>query len=90
MSTTHEVVNQALPREGLNEYLINPALTEAVKRFDARWAADQLTEVGALVGKPDFQHDAELANTHPPVFSSHRSLEYGAPNALARSRQVVI
>ena len=35
MSTTHEVVNQALPREGLNEYLINPALTEAVERFDA-------------------------------------------------------
>ena len=71
MSTTHEVVNQAPPREGLNEYLINPALTEAVKRFDAQWAADQLTEVGALVGQPDFQHDAELANTHPPVFSSH-------------------
>ncbi|MEU0690676.1 acyl-CoA dehydrogenase family protein [Streptomyces uncialis] len=71
MSTTHEVVNQAPPREGLNEYLTNPALTEAVKRFDARWAADGLTEVGALVGRPDFQHDAELAHTQPPLLSTH-------------------
>ncbi|MFI5940785.1 acyl-CoA dehydrogenase family protein [Streptomyces uncialis] len=71
MSTTHEVVNQAPPREGLNEYLTNPALTEAVKRFDAQWAADGLTEVGALVGRPDFQHDAELAHTQPPRLSTH-------------------
>ncbi|NBM16707.1 acyl-CoA dehydrogenase family protein [Streptomyces sp. GC420] len=71
MSTTHEVVNQAPPRAGLNEYLINPALTEAVKRYDAQWAADRLSAVGSLVGQAGFQRDAELANTNPPVFSSH-------------------
>ncbi|MEV6350646.1 acyl-CoA dehydrogenase family protein [Actinoplanes sp. NPDC051851] len=71
MSGTHEVFNQAPPRAGLNEYLINPALTEAVKRYDAQWAVPQLTEVGALIGRADFQRDAELANTHPPVFDSH-------------------
>lgn len=71
MSVTHEVVNQAPPREGLNEYLVNRALGEAVRRFGAQWAAGRLAEAGALVGQPDFQHDAELANTHAPVFSSH-------------------
>jgi putative acyl-CoA dehydrogenase len=69
--TTHEVSNQAPPRTGLNEYLIHPALTEAVKRYDAGWAADHLAEVGDLVGGGDFQRDGELANTQPPVFSSH-------------------
>ncbi|MDX6741384.1 acyl-CoA dehydrogenase family protein [Actinocorallia sp. A-T 12471] len=71
MTTTHEVVNQAPPRVDVNEYLANAALTEAVKRYDAQWSADDLTSVGELVGRADFQHDAELANTHTPVFSSH-------------------
>jgi putative acyl-CoA dehydrogenase len=71
MTTTHDVVNQAPPRSGHNEYLSNPALTEAVKRYDAQWATEQLTAVGDLVGRADFQRDAELAHTHPPVFSSH-------------------
>ncbi|MEU4689494.1 acyl-CoA dehydrogenase family protein [Actinoplanes sp. NPDC023714] len=68
---THEVLNQAPPRADLNEYLVNPALTEAVKRYDAQWATARLTEVGALVGQADFQRDAELANVNPPIFSSH-------------------
>ncbi|WP_229074920.1 acyl-CoA dehydrogenase family protein [Actinoplanes sp. DH11] len=68
---THEVVNQAPPRTGLNEFLINPALVEAVERYDGQWATEQLGATGALVGQADFQHDAELADTRPPVFSSH-------------------
>ena len=68
---THEVSNQAPPRTGLNEYLTNTALVEAVKRYDAQWATGHLGDVGALVGREDFQRDAELANTHPPVFASH-------------------
>ncbi|MEU4423994.1 acyl-CoA dehydrogenase family protein [Actinoplanes sp. NPDC024001] len=71
MTGTHEVLNQAPPRAGLNEYLINPALTEAVRRYDAQWATAHLSDVGALVGQAGFQRDAELANTHPPVFASH-------------------
>ncbi|MCD0449512.1 acyl-CoA dehydrogenase family protein [Actinocorallia sp. API 0066] len=71
MTPTHEVLNQAPPRVDVNEYLVNPALVEAVKRYDAQWAADALTETGALVGRADFQRDAELANTHTPVFSGH-------------------
>jgi putative acyl-CoA dehydrogenase len=71
VSSTHEVVNQAPPREGLNEYLSNPALAEAASRFGAGWAAGPLAEAGALVGRPDFIRDAELASTHPPVLASH-------------------
>ncbi|GIF39678.1 acyl-CoA dehydrogenase family protein [Actinoplanes xinjiangensis] len=68
---THDVVNQAPPRTGLNEYLINPALTEAVQRYGASWAVPSLTGVGDLVGRADFQRDAELANIHPPVLAVH-------------------
>ncbi|MDI6104705.1 acyl-CoA dehydrogenase family protein [Actinoplanes sp. NEAU-A12] len=68
---THDVVNQAPPRVDLNEYAINRALAEAVERYDAKWATAHLTEVGALVGRADFQRDAALADTNPPVFSSH-------------------
>jgi putative acyl-CoA dehydrogenase len=68
---THDVVNQAPPRAGLNEYLINPALTEAVQRYGASWAVPSLTGVGDLVGRADFQRDAELANIHPPVLAAH-------------------
>jgi putative acyl-CoA dehydrogenase len=68
---THDVVNQAPARAGLNEYLVNPALAEAVARYGAGWADGTLTTVGELVGRADFQRDAELANTSPPVFSSH-------------------
>ena len=66
---THDVVNQAPPRVGLNEYTTNPALVEAVKRYGGD--RPHLAEVGELTGRADFQRDAELANTHPPVFASH-------------------
>ncbi|ROO88202.1 putative acyl-CoA dehydrogenase [Actinocorallia herbida] len=71
MTTTHEVVNQAPPRIDVNEYLTNQALVEAVKRYDAQWAAGDLDGVGVLVGRADFQRDAELANTITPVFNGH-------------------
>ncbi|GAA4959501.1 acyl-CoA dehydrogenase family protein [Actinoplanes utahensis] len=66
---THEVFNQAPPRAGLNEYLINPAMVEAVERFGG--SRPGLAEVGELVGTAGFQRDAELANVHPPVLASH-------------------
>ncbi|GAA4390968.1 DNA alkylation response protein [Tsukamurella soli] len=64
---THQVMNQAAPREDVNEYTLNTVLDEAVRRHDAAWATDSLTEIGALVGTAEFQHDAELANTVTPV-----------------------
>lgn len=71
MSRTHEVLNQSPPRVDVNEYTSNTALVEAVGRYDADWAHDRLTEAGDLVGRADFQRDAELANTVTPVHHSH-------------------
>ncbi|OUZ11268.1 DNA alkylation response protein [Aeromicrobium sp. PE09-221] len=71
MSRTHEVLNQSPPRVDVNEYTSNVPLTEAVARYDADWAHDALVEAGGLVGRADFQRDAELANTITPVHHSH-------------------
>jgi putative acyl-CoA dehydrogenase len=71
MHGTHEVFNQSPPRVDVNEYEANVALVEAVKRYDVQWATDHFSEVGALVGRADFQRDAELANIYSPVFASH-------------------
>ncbi|OBA90657.1 DNA alkylation response protein [Mycobacteriaceae bacterium 1482268.1] len=71
MTGTHEVFNQAPPRVGINEFDSNAALTEGVARFGAGWATDHLSDVGKLVGRADFQRDADLANLCPPVFTSH-------------------
>ncbi|MCZ4558510.1 putative acyl-CoA dehydrogenase [Rhodococcus sp. PvR044] len=68
---THEVFNQAPPRVEVNEYTSNVPLVEGVRRYDADWAQSDLTEVGALVGTEEFQHDAELANTVLPTLHSH-------------------
>ena len=68
---THEVVNQAPPRVGVNEYTSNILLVEGVRRHDADWAQPHLTDVGELVGSESFIHDAELANTEIPRLQSH-------------------
>lgn len=68
---THEVFNQAPPRVGVNEYLANGPLQEAVRVFGAAGATDALTEVGALTGTAEYQQWAEDANTSTPVFHSH-------------------
>ncbi|MFK4788532.1 acyl-CoA dehydrogenase family protein [Microbacterium sp. ZW T5_56] len=66
MASTHTVTNQAPPREGLNEYLLNRPLVEGITTFGADWARDELAKTGELVGTAEFQHDAELANTMEP------------------------
>ncbi|WP_132993667.1 acyl-CoA dehydrogenase family protein [Gordonia zhaorongruii] len=71
MNATHEVFNQAPPRVDVNEYTTNVPLVEAVETYGAAWATDRLTDAGALVGREDFQRDAELANTITPVLHSH-------------------
>lgn len=70
-SATHEVLNQAPPRVDLDEYAINPALREAVGVFAPRADVERLHRIGRHVGTGEYQHDAELANTHPPVHHGH-------------------
>ncbi|WP_448006092.1 acyl-CoA dehydrogenase family protein [Agromyces bauzanensis] len=74
MSSTHEILNQAPPREGVDEYAANVPLVEAVARWGRRGpdaASPDLHAIGALVGSRGFQHDAERANTQPPVLRTH-------------------
>lgn len=79
MIITHEVLNQAPPREGVDEYAENVPLVEAVARWgrgaagagDGGAAASALSGIGMLVGSAAFQRDAERANTHPPVLHAH-------------------
>ncbi|GAA4661346.1 acyl-CoA dehydrogenase family protein [Gordonia humi] len=71
MTATHEVFNQAPPRVDVNEYLSNRPLTEAVEAYGAGWADERLAAAGALVGRADFQRDADLANTITPTLHTH-------------------
>ncbi|MRX44458.1 DNA alkylation response protein [Agromyces sp. Q22] len=79
---THEVLNQAPPREGVDEFAANVPLVEAVARWgtaafpggagvEADAAPSALHELGRLVGGAAFQRDAELANTNPPRLVTH-------------------
>ena len=68
---THTVLNQAPPRVDVDEYGTNVALTEAVDTFGAGWAREELQATGELVGREDFQRDAELANTSRPRLHTH-------------------
>jgi putative acyl-CoA dehydrogenase len=68
---THDVVNQVPPRIELDEFASNTPLVEAVERYDASWALDELGAVGRYVGTEDFQHDAERANRIEPELRAH-------------------
>jgi putative acyl-CoA dehydrogenase len=68
---THDVVNQAPLRAGINEFSTNIPLVEAVRQYDAEWALDDLTRVGELVGTEEFQQDAERANRFEPQLRTH-------------------
>lgn len=70
-AATHYVENQPPVRTDLDEYEANSPLVAAVSAFGAAWAHDDLHEAGRLVGSPDFQRDATLANTHVPVAQPH-------------------
>ncbi|GAA4381260.1 acyl-CoA dehydrogenase family protein [Agromyces bauzanensis] len=74
MTSTHEILNQAPPREGVDEYAANVPLVEAVARWGRRGpdaATGDLHAIGSLVGSAAFQRDAERANTQPPVLRTH-------------------
>jgi putative acyl-CoA dehydrogenase len=68
---THEVLNQAPDRVGVNEFTSNAALVDGLRVWGSGTADAALTEAGALVGSAAFQRDADLANTHEPVPHTH-------------------
>jgi len=69
--STHDVVNQAPLRAGVNEFNTNIPLVEAVRQYDAEWAIDDLARVGERVGTEEFQQDAERANRFEPQLRTH-------------------
>ncbi len=69
--TTHAVDNQPPPRIGINEFLENPALVEAVATFIPDADQQTLEEIGTHVGTGPFQHDAHIVNTQTPVLETH-------------------
>ncbi|MFB9260485.1 acyl-CoA dehydrogenase family protein [Dietzia aerolata] len=70
-NTTHEVLNQAPPRVGVDEFALNPALQEALAAFAPSAKSEWFHEIGRHVGTEQYQHDAELANSITPVHHSH-------------------
>ena len=50
MRSTHEVINQPPPIHGLNGYLADRALADAVVREGAGWGVAELVEGGGVAG----------------------------------------
>ncbi|MBP1632270.1 MAG: fadE8 [Acidobacteria bacterium] len=68
---THEVINQPPPLEGHNPFTLDLALSEALAREGAAWAAEQVEELGALAGSAELIELGRLANVNPPVLHTH-------------------
>jgi len=68
---THEVLNQAAAFADVNLFRCDPALSEAVEREGAGWAAASLDALGATLGGADTLDLARLANAHGPRLVSY-------------------
>ena len=71
MPATHEVINQPPPLEGLNGYLADRALVEAVRREGAAWGDPELVEAGAFVWSTEARHWGRAAEANRPVLQTH-------------------
>ncbi|MFN3513415.1 MAG: isovaleryl-CoA dehydrogenase [Phenylobacterium sp.] len=63
---THEVFNQPPPLAGYNLFSSDRALTEAISREGAAWAAEDLARYGAALGDPETLNLGLVANREPP------------------------
>jgi len=72
--TTHEVTNQSRPLQGVNLFLANQPLRDALALFAPNLDTARLQCLGAEVGGAELQTHARLANTHTPVLHSHDSV----------------
>ncbi|MCJ7725323.1 MAG: acyl-CoA dehydrogenase family protein, partial [Acidimicrobiia bacterium] len=68
---THEVVNQPPPRSGFNVFGDDQALSAALDREGAGWAAADLADLGALAGSEEALEWGRLANENQPVLLTH-------------------
>jgi putative acyl-CoA dehydrogenase len=66
----YQVMNQPPPLEPVNLLQTDVALREALGRENAEWAEEELTELGALLGRPETIQLGFEANQNPPVLRS--------------------
>ena len=65
------VTNQVPPLEGYDVFLADAALTEAVNRFGAAWAGDELSRLGTLAGSAEAISWGVDANRYLPELRTH-------------------
>ncbi len=70
-ASTHEIINQPVDLADYNLYSADVPLAEAVVRENAGWAANDLADFGARIGKADYLDLGVLANRHQPEFDTH-------------------
>ncbi|WP_141732177.1 isovaleryl-CoA dehydrogenase [Oligoflexus tunisiensis] len=68
---THDVTNQSPTLVDYNLYLNDKPLQEALQREGAGWAAAQLEQWGAELGRWESQENGRLAHEYPPVLRTH-------------------
>ena len=68
---THAVTNQVPPLEGYDVFLADEPLTEAVGRFAADWAVDELSRLGTLAGSAEAIGWGVDANRYLPELRTH-------------------
>jgi putative acyl-CoA dehydrogenase len=71
MTATHEVTNQPPPLVDYDVFSADRTLGEAVHRYGAGWAGDELKALGTLAGGAQAQLWADEANRYPPVLRTH-------------------
>ena len=70
-NTTHEVVNQASPLEGINFFEADLALREALVREGGAWAVDRARDTGAVAGSAEAQEHGRRAERNVPRLVTH-------------------
>ena len=69
--TTHQVFNQSEPLQGVNLFLANRPLRDALQLHAPQLDTAALQAIGAEAGSAELQTHARLANTHTPVLHTH-------------------
>ena len=70
-TATHEVFNQSLPLQGVNLFLANQPLRDALTRLAPGLDTSALQALGDELASADMQTHARLANVHGPRLMTH-------------------
>ena len=70
-AATHEVSNQSTPLQGVNLFLANRPLRDALSALTPSLPTQRLVALGAEAGSAALQAHARLANTHLPQLHTH-------------------